>query len=140
MCSRITQRTGLKCFMNRFPQIVLCALGLVFCGCAKSADAEAGLAKTPEQAASQMEEAFGSADAKMKELAAATSQSLRRNEYENAVVSLRTLHGNEALSSEQRMATYSSAVTLEARLINAMQSGDKNAERAYQLLKALKRD
>ena len=118
----------------------LCAVLVVFGGCGKSPDAEAGLAKTPEQAASQMEQAFGSADAKTKELAEATSQALRKSEYENAVVSLRTLHGQDNLSPEQRLAAYSSAVTLEARLINAMQAGDKNAERAYQLLKALKRD
>ena len=113
---------------------------LVFAGCAKSPEGQAGLAKTPEQAASQIEQAFASAELQTKELAEATSKALRANEFENAVVSLRTLHAKESLSAEQRLATYSSAVTLEARLIGAMQAGDKKAEQAYQLLKALKRD
>ena len=121
-------------------RIALSVVTLVFGGCGKSPDAAAGIAKTPEQAASQVEQAFAGADSKMKELANATSEALRKNEYENAVTSLRALHGSESLSPEQRVATYSSSVTLEARLISAMQAGDKNAERAYQLLKALKRD
>jgi hypothetical protein len=97
------------------------------------------MARTPEQAASQMEEAFSSADAKMKELATATSEALRKNGYEKAVVSLETIRSEE-MTPEQRLATYSSAVTLEARLISAMEGGDKNAERAYQLLKTLKKN
>ena len=109
-------------------------------GCNKSPDAEAGIAKTPEQAASQMQQAFASSDAKTKELADAVSEALRKNEYENAVVSLQTMRGNQEITPDQRMAIYSSAVTLEARLISAMESGDKNAERAYQLLRELKRN
>jgi len=124
--------------MVRTVLVVLIVFAL--CGCGKSPDAEAGMARTPEQAASQMEQAFSSADAKMKELAAATSEALRKNEYENAVVSLQTIRANEEITPDQRLAIYSSAVTLEARLINAMQAGDKNAERAYQLLKQLKRN
>lgn len=126
--------------MTRFFGVLICGSAVLAAGCGKSADAEAGLAKTPEQAASQMEQAFAGADAAAKDLAAATSAALRKSEYENAVVSLCTLHEKSDLSQEQRLATYSSAVTLEARLISAMESGDKNAERAYQLLKTLKRD
>ena len=109
-------------------------------GCGKSPDAEAGMARTPEQAASQVESAFSNADAKTKQLAAAMSEALRKNEFENAVVSLQTIRGSEEITPDQRMAIYSSAVTLEARLISAMEGGDKNAERAYQLLKALKKN
>jgi hypothetical protein len=111
-----------------------------FSGCGKSTDAEAGMARTPEQAASQVEEAFASANAKLKELASAMSESLRKNEYETAVVSLQTIRGAAEVTPEQRLAVYSSALTLEARLISAIEAGDKNAERAYQLLKALKKN
>jgi hypothetical protein len=109
-------------------------------GCGKSPDAEVGMARTPEQAASQVESAFSNADAKTRELATAMSEALRKNEFENAVVSLQTIRGSEEITPDQRMAIYSSAVTLEARLISAMEGGDKNAERAYQLLKALKKN
>jgi hypothetical protein len=113
---------------------------LVFCGCGKTPDAKAGLAGTPEQAASQIEQAFAAADTRTKDLATAVSEALRKNDYENAVVSLQTIRANNGITPEQRTAIYGSAVTLEARLISAMQSGDKNAERAYELLKTLKRN
>jgi hypothetical protein len=112
-----------------------------FAGCGKSPEAEAGMARTPEQAASQMEQAFAQADAKTKELATAMSEALRKSQFENAVVSLQTMRAaNTETTPDQRVAMYSSAVTLEARLISAMEAGDKNAERAYQLLKALKKN
>ncbi len=123
-----------------FILILLISASFAFGGCGRSPDAEAGMARTPEQAASQIEQAFSGADAKTKQLADAVSEALRKNEFENAVVSLQTIRGNEEISPDQRLAIYSSAVTLEARLISAMEGGDKNAERAYQLLKALKRD
>lgn len=110
------------------------------CACGKSPDVEAGLAKTPEQAASQMEQAFADADAQMRELATAASEALRKSEFEDAVVSLQSMKVNPEMTPDQRMAIYGSAITLEARLINAIQAGDKNAERAYQLLKEMKRN
>lgn len=110
------------------------------CSCGKSPDVEAGLAKTPEEAASHMEQAFSAADAQMRELAKAASEALRKNEFESAVVSLQSMKANPEMTPDQRMAIYGSAVTLEARLIGAIQSGDKNAERAYQLLKEMKRN
>jgi hypothetical protein len=38
------------------------------------------------------------------------------------------------------MAIHHSAVAMEAKLVNAMDAGDENAKRAYQLLKELKRN
>ncbi len=122
------------------PASLLLATIIALGGCSKSADADAGMAKTPEQAASQMDAAFASADAKMKELAAATAEAMRKNDYEDAVVSLQTMRAAPEITPDQRLAIYGSAVTLEARLINAMEAGDKNAERAYQLLKELKKN
>jgi hypothetical protein len=119
---------------------LIAALTLCMAGCSKSTEAETGITKTPEQAASQMEQAFADADAKTRELAAATSEALRKSEFENAVVSLQTMRASQEITPDQRRAVYNSAVTLEARLISAMESGDKNAERAYQLLKELKRN
>jgi hypothetical protein len=120
---------------------ILCfAAALAFTGCRKSPEAEAGLARTPEQAASQMDQAFASSAPITKQLASATAEALRKSEFENAVVSLRTIHAKEEITPDQRAALYGSALTLEARLISAMEAGDKNAERAYQLLKELKRD
>ena len=118
--------------------IVIAAIG--FSGCSKSPEAEAGMARTPEQAASQLEQAFASSDVATRDLAGSVSEALRKNEYENAVVTLQTIRAKDEITPEQRTAIYGSAVTLEARLISAMESGDKNAERAYQLLKTLKRN
>ena len=127
--------------MNSGIPILIAVVALsAFCGCGKSPEAEAGMARTPEQAASHMEQAFADSDAKTKDLAAALSESLRKSEYENAVVALQTIRGNDEITPDQRIAIYGSAVTLEARLISAIESGDKNAERAYQLLKTLKKN
>lgn len=143
MRAGIEKRTGLKVSNmsgNVLSTVFVVSAMLAFTGCSKSPDAEAGMARTPEQAASQVDQAFSSADAKMKELASATSEALRKNEYENAVVSIQTIRANQEITDDQRMAIYSSSVSLEAKLISAMQAGDKNAERAYQLLKALKKN
>ena len=115
-------------------------VSVLISGCGKSPEEEAGLAQTPEQAASQMESAFSGADPRLQQLATATSEALRKNEYENAVVSLQTMRTTEEVTPDQRIAIYGSALTLESQLISAMQAGDKNAERAYQMLRELKRN
>jgi hypothetical protein len=120
--------------------VLITVAAIAFCGCGKSPEAEAGMARTPEQAASQIEQAFANSDASTRDLAGTVSEALRKSEYENAVVALQTIRTKEEITPDQRIAIYGSAVTLEARLISAMQSGDKNAERAYQLLKTLKRN
>lgn len=114
--------------------------GLLLAGCGGSKN-DAGV-KTVDsaQAASQLEQAFEKADTAVKQNVAATSQALRNREYEKAIVSLYTVKQAPGITLEQGMAIHSSSITLELELIKAIEHGDENAKRAYQLLKQVKRN
>jgi outer membrane murein-binding lipoprotein Lpp len=114
-------------------------LSLFLAGCGGSNETDSPLAESPEQAASQIEQAFSDADNATRQVAAAASEALRKGEYEKAIVSLETVRDAPDVTPDQGLAIYNSTVALEQRLISAMEAGDKNAERAYQMLKAFKR-
>ena len=112
---------------------------LAFSGCSRGA--KDGLtARNPKEAASQLETAFANADAEAKAQAREASEAMRRAEYEKALVSLTAIRGRENATLEQGMAVHGSLVSLEKSLIEAMAAGEPNAKRAYELLKALKRN
>ena len=111
---------------------------LFFSGCGGSKD-ESTVAKTPAQAASQLEQAFSSGDSATKQVVSAASEALRKGDFEKAIVSLETVRSAPDVTVDQGIAIYSSTVILEQRLLSAIEAGDKNAERAYQMLKAFKR-
>ena len=108
--------------------------------CGKSDEDDGAIgATTPEQAASQLEQAFAESPAAKTEVEV-VSQALRSGEYEKAVVSLEAVRSRENITLEQGLAIHSSMLTMEERLVNAMAAGDENAKRAYELLKRLKRN
>jgi hypothetical protein len=116
------------------------ALFLLLSGCGKSDNGSGSIAlSTPKEAASQLERAFEKADPEIKKSADTASEAIRNGEYEKAVVSLQVIRSGEGVSLEQGIAIHSSIVTLESKLISAMEAGDPNAKRAYELLKGLKR-
>ncbi len=94
----------------------------------------------PREAATQVEQAFAHSDPATRGIAAAVSAALRNGDYEQAVVSLQTIKTAPAITPDQGLAIHGTTLALEAQLIRALQSGDKNAERAYELLKTLKRN
>ncbi len=112
---------------------------MALAGCSKSDDGPA-IAKNPQQAAAQLDQAFAAAAPEIKQSVAAAAEAMRSGQLEKAVVNLRMVQSSEALTLEQGLAVHGSVVTLSKSLINAMESGDPNARRAYELLKALKRD
>ena len=112
---------------------------LLLTACSKQSKEDLAIARTPKEAASQIDQAFVAANAATKQAAAAASEALRKGDYEQAVVSLQVVRSSPEITVEQGFAIHSSTVAMEARLISAMESGDKNAERAYQLLKAMKK-
>ncbi|MCP5519753.1 MAG: hypothetical protein H7A45_21140 [Verrucomicrobiales bacterium] len=122
--------------------LVAIALGLavVTAGCGRSGSEHSGLARTPGEAASQLDQAFADADAEAREAAAAASEALRRQQYETALRNLVAIETRPNVSLDQGMAVYSSMRTLEADLVAAMQAGDENAKRTYLMLKAMKRN
>jgi hypothetical protein len=112
-------------------------------GCSKSSDAEnvpTAAPPKPPEAASQLQEAFVSAPPEVKQSAQAASEALRTANYEQAVQSLQTMRVRQGLTPEQGMAIYNSQRSLEARLIAAMEAGDPNAKRAYEMLKKSRRN
>jgi hypothetical protein len=120
--------------------LIFCPVLLLVSGCSKSSEADGFTAKTPEQAASSLDQAFTAASAPVKQDVSAVSEALRKRDYEKAIVSLHTLQQSPGITMEQGMAIKNSSVLLESELISAMERGDKNAERAYQLLKRTRRN
>jgi len=109
-------------------------------GCSRSPSDAGPNASTPKEAASQLQEAFVSAKVELKNDAKVASEALRTADYEKAILSLQVITARENLTFEQAMAVHNSMVSLEAKLIAAMDAGDPNAKRAYELLKKSKRD
>ena len=118
------------------------ALLLALNGCGKpSADSTpTGTPPKPKEAASQLQQAFVSANVEVKNTANVASEALRTANYEKAIESLQTIKARQNLTFEQGMAVYNSERALEARLIAGMSAGDANAKRAYELLKQIRRN
>ncbi len=114
---------------------------LLLNGCRNSdRDSGAMTASTPKEAASQLEQAFTAANPEVKKNAETASTALRNGDYEKAVVSLQTIRSGKGITLEQGIAIHTSIVMLETKLINAMETGDESAKRAYELLKRMKRN
>lgn len=121
---------------------LLAVLLLAAGGCRKSAEeiAVAATPPPPKEAAAQIQQAFDSASAEVKDTAKVFSQSLQTANYEQAIQSLQVIKARENLTLQQGTAVYNSEMALEARLIAGIQAGDPNAQRAYDLLKKSKRN
>lgn len=132
----IKARTSISCV------IFLAALPLILssAGCGKSPDTDPAKAQTPAQAGSGLDQAFQSASAPLKESASLAAEAMRKGEYEKAIVSLHTARQATNITLEQGLAIHSSMVTLERDLINAIERGDENAKKAYELLRRTKRN
>jgi hypothetical protein len=113
---------------------------LVLGGCSKS-DGDSGkiTTTTPKEAASQLERAFANSNPDAKKNADIVSEALRKGDYEKAVVSLQAIRSGSNITLEQGVAIHGSVVALEGKLVTAMESGDENAKKAYELLKQFKR-
>jgi ABC-type phosphate transport system substrate-binding protein len=128
----------------RFAALLGLALLLGIAGCGKSQKAtslaEQPAPKSPNEAARQLDQVFATAAPEVKQNATLAATAMRTGDYEKAVASLQYIRSTGNQTLEQGLAIHNSAVTLEHRLIAAMEAGDPNAKRAYQLLKELKRD
>ena len=124
-------------FLNGLLSVVLI---LVLGGCSKS-DGDSGkiTTTTPKEAASQLERAFANSNPDAKKNADIVSEALRKGDYEKAVVSLQAIRSGSNITLEQGVAIHGSVVALESKLVTAMESGDENAKKAYELLKQFKR-
>lgn len=123
--------------------ILLCALGslamavVLSAGCSKKAEdiTPTATPPKPQEAASQIQQAFVSAAPEVQTTANVASEALRTSDYEKAIQSLQSIKARQNLTYDQGIAVYNSERALEAKLISAMNAGDPNAKRAYEMLK-----
>ena len=113
-----------------------------FAGCSESPEAGTPTATPlqPQEAASQLQQAFTSANPEVKNNATVASDALRTADYEKAIQSIQTIKARQNLTYDQGIAVYNTERALEARLIAGMNAGDPNAKRAYELLKKSRRN
>ncbi|MBI3852339.1 MAG: hypothetical protein HY298_18950 [Verrucomicrobia bacterium] len=91
--------------------------------------------ETPAQAATQIEQAFATADAEPKQSAGAIASALKTRDYEKAYVVLQTVQYRQDLTYEQAMAARNSMFTLQHQLAEASLRGDTNAQRVIQMIR-----
>ena len=131
----------MKAFSS-LPLLLPCLAGvalLLLSGCGKE-DSGAIEVTTPKEAASTLEQAFHQAPDPVQQEVRQVSDAMRRGEYDKAVMSLQAVKEQSNATLEQGMAVHGAMVSMESQLIQAIQSGDKNAAQAYELLRALKRN
>lgn len=119
----------------------LCITGAVLLlvpGCGQRDDGRIEAA-TPKEAASSLDKAFQDAPAPVQDSVHLVSDAMRRGEYDQAVLSLQAVKEQSSVTLDQGMAVHGAIVSMESQLIQAIQAGDANAARAYELLRAMKR-
>src|SRR5688572_27259252 len=120
--------------------ILVVALAGLFSGCKKSASGELPEPKSPQEAATYLDQTFASAPPATRQNVTVASAAMRSGEYEKAVISLQTVVAAQNLTLDQGMAVYAAKLNLQRELIYAMERGDQNAKRAFELLKQLNRN
>lgn len=128
----------MKLFACPFGTLLIVISIAAMAGCGQKTDDPAA-PTSPKAAASELEQAFAAAPAAVRSDADAAAAAMRTGEYEKAVASLQNVRSAPNVSMDQGLAIHKSVVSLERDLIQAAESGDANAKRAYELLKALKR-
>lgn len=116
--------------------LALLLVGTPGCG----GDPDAAVPSSPKEAASALERTFETAPAPIRANAQAAAVAMREGDLEKAVISLQSVKAAPNVSLDQGLAIHGSMVSLEARLIAAMEAGDPRAKRAYEILKQMKRN
>jgi len=125
--------------------VTLAAVGLAAAlllpglGCRKSsAELDLKLPGSTKEAATRLEAAFANEDAETKAQAGQAAAALRQGQYEKAVVTLMAMRARPTGTLQQGLAVHNSIVSLEVTIVEAMDAGNQDAKRAYQLLRQLK--
>ena len=121
---------------------VLASFLLATVGCGKSNPEDAtpsAAPPKPQAAATELQHAFVNARPEVQKPVQEAAQALQSANYEQAIKSLETVRVRPGLTPEQNMAIHNSSRSLETRLIAAMEAGDPNAKRAYEMLKKSRR-
>ena len=87
-------------------------------------------------AADHLSEAFAGSDSALQKHAKAASEAMRKKKYRDALISLQEIKlSGKVKDVNEGIAVRDSLINLEQELIYAMEDGDPNAAKAYQLLK-----
>ena len=125
---------GLACLLS-----AAVVIGVSGCGKSTQPGESSSRPLKPKEAASQLQQAFVAAEPEMKETATIASKALQSTDYDAARQSLEVIKARGNLTFEQGMAVHKSMVALEAKLVEAADSGDPEAKRAYERLKQSRR-
>jgi lysophospholipase L1-like esterase len=115
-------------------------VGLAGCGDSTTDGTPSATPPQPNEAASQLQQAFTSAAPEVRNTANAASEALRTADYEKAIQSIQTIKARQNLTFDQGLAVYNTERALEASLVMGVNAGDPNAKRAYELLKKSRRN
>lgn len=122
--------------------LLLAAWAVLFSGCGRSDNESIGTAPatTPQQAATQLQQAFATASPEAKTSATAVTDALRTADYDRAIAALEAIKAQKNLTVRQNIALHESEAAMEMHLIQAMQSGDPKAKAAYEQLRKRRRN
>lgn len=120
-------------------------LAVIFCvwpvGCGDSDDGKLHSSESVDEAADYLSDAFSDANAKLKGHAVEASEHMKKKRYRKALISIQEIKLSGQVSTvKEGAAVRDSLVNLEEELIYAIESGDKNAQQAYDLLKRVNRN
>jgi hypothetical protein len=112
---------------------------LLMAGC--DADGDSGSLRNSQSvdgAADHLTDAFDGSSAKLKKHAQAASDAMRKKKYKSALISIQEIKlSGQVGSVSEGVAVRDSLINLEQELIGAMEDGDPNAAKSYQLLKRI---
>jgi len=121
---------------------LIAGLLTVLSGCTKSAKEITAPATppAPKEAATQLQQAFTTANPETKGIAKEASEAIQTANYEKAFQSLQAIKARQNLTLDQGIAVYNSERALEATLISRISAGDASAKQAYEALKKSRRN
>lgn len=111
-------------------------------GCGDGSD-DGGIrnSQNVEGAADHLSEAFANSDSALQKHAKSASEAMRKKKYRDALIALQEIkQSGKVKDVNEGIAVRDSLINLEQELIYAMEDGDPNAEKAYQLLKRVNRN
>lgn len=115
-------------------------VGWVFAvGCGGDEQATSPLTASPEDAkatASQLERVFEEAPPEIRQNATIAQSAIATSDYEKAVASVLVMERTRGLTREQGLAVMNSRLMLESQLVEAMERGDPQAKRAFEMLRS----
>jgi hypothetical protein len=122
--------------------LLFASWAVLISGCSRSDTNTIGAAPatTPQQAATQLEQAFATASPEAKTSVTTATEALRTADYDRAMAALEAVKANKNLTVQQNIALHESEVAMEMRLIQAMESGDPKAKAAYEQWRKRRRD